>query len=133
MAVLFFYGTLMDHDLLRLVTGQRVDVQSAWLENHRRVPVVGRDYPMLVFQAGSRVEGLLARNVSAVALVRLCRYEGREYRLERRDVVTQSGDCVSAQVFMTVANVRGDLSKNWDFNAWRIKAKRGTISRKLAG
>jgi hypothetical protein len=133
MGALFFYGTLMDADLRQLVAGRRIETLPAWLSGFRRVPVAGRDYPMLTAAPSHVIEGVYAASINRASRERLCRYEGREYRVGSVTVVLSDGLPRKAGAFMALPGVPGDLRKDWDFEAWRNKSKKKLISLMLAG
>ncbi len=64
----FFYGTLMDPDVVARVAGGHrgpTPLEPADAEGFARVYVAGVSYPMLVPRPGGRVEGRLARGVDS--------------------------------------------------------------------
>ena len=74
----FFYGTLMDRDLLRMVLGRDLAaaaLQPAVLSGYRRGIVRGRSYPMLVPRAHGCVDGVLAQGFDEADALRLTWYE----------------------------------------------------------
>ncbi|QDO99035.1 gamma-glutamylcyclotransferase [Ferrovibrio terrae] len=78
----FFYGTLCDADVQRLVLGYRPgphQLRPARLPGYRRKQARGRSYPVLLRAAGSQVAGLLFRPARASDAPRLSAYEGPEY------------------------------------------------------
>lgn len=80
--VYFFYGTLCDADVQRLVLGYRPgprQLRPARLPGYRRKRARGRSYPVLLRTAGGQVAGLLFRPARASDASRLSAYEGPEY------------------------------------------------------
>ena len=80
----FFYGTLLDRDLLARVVGRRVPdarIESATLEGYRRLRMTGTPYPMLARESGGRVDGILVKGLGQTAARRLSNYEGHRYTI----------------------------------------------------
>ncbi len=94
--LLFFYGTLVDPQMLARQLGDRRIARRALLparlEDHRRAPVRGTPYLTVVRDPGSVVEGRLFR-ATPTALARLTAYEGPLYRLAPVHVRTSRGRC----------------------------------------
>jgi len=117
----FFYGTLMDANVLAAVVGRRISptrMEAAVIEGYRRVYVAGAWYPMLVPAAGKRVEGCLVFGLGGDAAARIVRFEGRDY--DRR-AVTVSGarrGSTRALAFLARPGVRPSL-REWDPASWR--------------
>lgn len=65
---LFFFGTLMDLDVLTYLLERPVDVadlRPATIQGFRRARATGASYPVLVPEPGSRVDGRLLRRATA--------------------------------------------------------------------
>lgn len=128
----FFYGTLMDDDVRRVVLGRRAPrtVTPAVLEGWGRVLVAGASYPAIVRRAGARVDGVLARGIDAAAARRLDRYEGAEYVAIEAEVRTSARSTpVTAIVFVPrPGHVRTRAGK-WDFDIWRRRRKRSFLAK----
>ncbi len=78
----FFYGTLCDPDVLRLVLGYRPgprQLSPAILAGFRRKTARGRGYPVLVPAPAGRIAGLVFRPARPGDHRRLADYEGPEY------------------------------------------------------
>lgn len=116
----FFYGTLMDEAVRLLVMGPSARTQRirpARLDGWRRVGVRGRHYPIVVPAAGHSVSGLVTDGVDVAAAVRLDRFEGPEYRRCSLRLRTDTGESVSAWVYVAKgAGVATALP--WDYDAW---------------
>lgn len=116
----FFFGTLMDHDVLEQVLDRAVahsELAPAWLEGFRRVCAAHRSYPVLVPDARSAVEGrLLCRAVPRDA-VRIRHFEDEEYDDQRVAVRVSDGTAVEARVFFALEHL-GSTERPWDLTAW---------------
>ncbi|OAN51269.1 hypothetical protein A6A04_16595 [Paramagnetospirillum marisnigri] len=123
---MFFFGTLMDLDLLALVLGRRPDTaqrEVAFLRGQRRVFVAGKPYPMLVPQQGGRVEGLLVNGLSDADVERLAYYEGWEYVTDPVTVRTLAGREVATEMFTASSGVLPDSTRDWKLDLWQRKYK----------
>ncbi|MBM3648603.1 MAG: gamma-glutamylcyclotransferase, partial [Alphaproteobacteria bacterium] len=80
----FFYGTLLDHDVMALVIGRRLPPSAfapARLPGHVRRRAKGVSYPILVRDPGGEVAGVVVGGLTARDVDRLARYEGPRYRI----------------------------------------------------
>ena len=128
---IFFFGTLMDAELRRLVLGGDLasdQIETGAIGGFRRVRVAGRDYPMLVPHPTGRVVGVLARKLGGQALRRLVVYEGAEYRLVRMVVADRCGRSILARVFLADPRVRWD-PRSWRLETWQRRHKRNCLRR----
>lgn len=129
----FFYGTLMDRELLERVAGEPVApsrVAPATISGFRRTGVVGRSYPILVENPGGRVAGILVFGLSARAAMRLDAYEGANYRLA--DAEVKAGQrLVAVRYYAFVGATNGLRSdwRDWDLDRWRRRWKRRAMRR----
>lgn len=128
---MFFYGTLMDEDVLARVLGRHVashHIRPAMLTGWRRVPVAGRTYPMVVEQPGGRVDGLLVDHLGDGDIFRLAAYEGADYVTQVVDVRPASGGAkVAAGVFVCLAHVAA-VDVDWSFARWKSAHKARTLA-----
>lgn len=126
----FFYGTLIDPDIRRLVlAGRTLAVEPASLAGWRCVALPGVSYPTIVADPDSCVTGALARGVDAEACRRLTRYEGRQYRQMTATVTDAQGSAITARVFKAPGN---SCAPTWEFEPWlrRHKDRAVTILRR---
>ncbi len=122
---MFFFGTLMDLDMLSAVIGRLpgpAEREPAFLRGLRRVFVAGRPYPMLIPQVGGRVEGLLVKGLSDQDIERLAFYEGWEYVTEPVSVRTLAGKVVETEMFSASSGVLSD-NRDWKLDLWQRKHK----------
>ncbi len=123
---LFFYGTLMDRDVLEAVLGRPVAdgvLQDAVLQHFRRVFMHNRNYPMLRPHSAGWVNGLLAQGLDAEAVNRLVAYEGGEYHLVPVRVENSAGHLVRAGAFLADRSVLA-THHDWHLPVWQRRFKR---------
>lgn len=123
----FFYGTLCDADVQRLILGYRPSprqLSPARLPGFRRKRARGRSYPVLVRAPGGQVEGMLFRPARAGDTPRLAAYEGPEY-VTRRLPVCRGGKAIGqakrgrARVFLPAGQAQGTTLAA-AFDDWRL-------------
>jgi hypothetical protein len=127
--VFFFYGTLLDEEVLAAVIGRAVPPrcsEPAFLVGYRRVRMEGTRYPALVSGAGGRVDGLLVRGIAPTEAARLAAFEGPFYRLGGIRVTTARGRRVAASTFLPRGGQR-QASGEWDPEAWRRHHKMDSL------
>jgi gamma-glutamylcyclotransferase (GGCT)/AIG2-like uncharacterized protein YtfP len=124
---LFFFGTLMDPDVLGLVIGRpvaRAALEPARLEGFRRLRVEGASYPMLVADPEGVVEGRLWREASAADRARLDTYEGEGYERVPLEVETTTGERLLAEVYLVRPGRLRPSAEPWDLASWQARFKR---------
>lgn len=117
----FFYGTLLDPDVRAVVFGVGARPRSivpAAMIGVRRVPVIGHSYPMLVPDAGGRVDGSLLSAIDLNAAARTSFFEGDDYFPELTELRLEEGGAARAWVYMPKGNVK-PAPGIWEFDAWR--------------
>ncbi len=90
----FFYGTLLDTDVMALVLGRRLPPAAytpAILPGHARRRAKGASYPVVVRDAAARVPGAVVGGLSARDVARLSAFEGPGYRIATLRVVLAAG------------------------------------------
>lgn len=124
----FFYGTLCDPDVQRLILGYRPgprQFQPARLPGWRRKHARGRSYPMLLRAPGNGVDGLLFFPVRPGDAQRLTAYEGPEYvtrslPLHRRG---KTGTASRARVFLPAGAALPASFHDWSLSRWQRRDK----------
>jgi len=128
----FFYGTLCDPDVQRLVLGYRPgprQLRPARLPGFRRKRARGRSYPVLLRAARGRVDGLLFSPARPEDAARLTAYEGPEYVTRslpvRRTAALQASAkrprAGRARVFLPAGAARGQSVLAAAFDDWGLK------------
>lgn len=123
----FFYGTLCDADVQRLVLGYRPNMRQlcpAWLPGYRRKRAQGRSYPVLLRAPGGVVDGLLFRAARSSDAARLADYEGPEY-LTRSLPVRKRGASGPrrARVFLPAGAALPATFGDWQLRRWQRQDK----------
>lgn len=126
---LFFYGTLLDAEIRRAVVGRDLaDLRPASVIGFCRRPAKGRSYPVLVHRHGARVGGLAVGDIDRAVLLRLCAYEGCEYRLASVTLLDGDGRRGMGRAFLphrAVLAAPGD----WSLRGWQRVAKKAFLRR----
>jgi ADP-ribose pyrophosphatase len=124
----FFYGTLLDDALRRIVIGRDVALSEAILAGWRRCGVVGRQYPMLERDPSGTVTGVVTEALGAGEIARLRHYEGDGYELITADVRDRSGTDIAAEIFVPRP---GTLvaAGDWSLAEWQRAHRAGVLDR----
>src|SRR5262245_36929624 len=122
---LFFYGTLLDPDVLAAVVGPlaaKITVTPARLDGWQRRRARGRSYPIIHPVAGDSVAGVVTSALVPEAVARLSAYEGPGYGLMDCRPVLADGTAVAAQVYMPTERLAADTAA-WDLAQWQKTEK----------
>lgn len=119
----FFFGTLMDPDVLRLVLGRDPGpyAAAASLSGFARVRVADEAYPALVAAPDSEVRGRLLREYSVEDDRRIRFFEDFDFAIEECEVVTADG-VESAFFCGAVRNIR-PMDRSWSYDEWVASEK----------
>ena len=114
----FFFGTLMDPDVLSLVLGRDPGPLSteATLSGFARVRVEGEPYPALVEAPGGQVEGLLLHDYGPEDDRRIRFFEDFDFSIEQCSVETASGSA-TALYCGAVRNI-APMDTPWSYADW---------------
>ena len=127
----FFYGTLLDNDVMALVIGRRLPPSSfvpAILPGHSRRRAKGATYPVVTRDPGDRVQGVVVGGLTSRDVARLATFEGRGYRIVRLKVRV-AGDLVTVSVFEPIAARLQPSPSPWDYALWKGRQKRPFVGR----
>src|ERR1700742_1020342 len=103
----FFYGTLMDADLLSAVIGRRVRptaLKPALLRGFRRLAPNAFPYPIVIPDKSGSVNGVIIDGITPNEQKRLIAYESPGYEMLRVTVQMASRRHVKAYVFCGLTN-----------------------------
>ncbi len=118
---LFFFGTLMDRDVLGHVLGRPIDpgdLRPGALPGFRRVQVVGRSYPMLVPAPSASVQGCLFHGLKTRDIHRINHFESGEYHAARRWVHEETGTSHEAWLYVARQEVLVPSEAPWTLESW---------------
>ncbi|NQV60512.1 MAG: gamma-glutamylcyclotransferase [Alphaproteobacteria bacterium] len=121
----FFYGTLIDPDVRRLVLGAdpaEGDGLAAWLPGFTVRYVPRARYPALLAKPGARAPGIVVAGLSNGQARALDRYEGAGYRREVRLVRGADGRRVAAMVYLPMSHLL-TIPRPWSYETWRKRDK----------
>lgn len=125
----FFYGTLLDEDVRRLVLGPeaaRLKLMPARLAGYRRLANGPSSAPLLARRRGASVEGLLVRGLDRHQAARLRHYEGRNYRSARCRVRLADGKTCQAMVYLSQGRIPR-RRRSWRLREWQRRSKRAFL------
>lgn len=127
----FFYGTLLDHDVMALVIGRRLPPRCfvpAVLSGYARRRARGATYPIVLRDRRSSVRGAVVGGLSRRDVERLAAYEGPRYRIAPRRV-RLGGALVVVSVFEPVVERFEPVDGEWDLALWQRRDKQPFLAR----
>ncbi|MCW5699375.1 MAG: gamma-glutamylcyclotransferase [Rhodospirillales bacterium] len=128
----FFYGTLIDNDILAAVAGPRAALASqrpATVDGYRRLIRKGAVYPILRRAPGMSVAGIVVFGLNPAEMTRLVSFEGPEYEL-RPLTVMMDGNRHQTMTFLPKPWVPAS-TKEWRLETWRRLHKPRFLNRIL--
>lgn len=120
----FFFGTLRDVDIFRVVIGRPMAAfatAAATLDDHAVERLDDWPYPRLVARDGAVAQGLLVDGFTSTEIDRMCFFESEEYEVRRCEVQTATGRRGVA-CFMADERMKSS-GLPWNFDEWRALAK----------
>jgi len=127
----FFYGTLLDPDVVALVLRRRLPPSAfvpASLPAHARRRAKGATYPIVVRDRRAEVAGAVVGGLSARDVARLAAYEGPGYRIAPLRV-RMSGAMTTVSVFEPLQSRLQPSGELWSLALWQRRHKRAFIAR----
>jgi len=107
---LFVYGTLMDPETIRSITGHSYQGTPAYITGYQRFPVKNKPYPGIIESEGI-VHGLLYTNITPESLALLDEYEGPEYTRETVEVFLVPTSQTPAWCYLYKKELKNNLEK----------------------
>jgi AIG2-like family. len=112
MSNLFVYGTLLSNKIWKSIVTREYSSDSAVLKGYARKKVKGKNYPGLIEQDGSVVEGKIYYDVFEEDFGKLDAYEGEEYARKKVYVLLESAKNVECFTYLFKKEYFGRLTKN---------------------
>jgi gamma-glutamylcyclotransferase (GGCT)/AIG2-like uncharacterized protein YtfP len=122
---LFTYGSLMCEDIMVAVAGEPLRHTPARLFQYRRYSVKNEQYPGIVPNNGSVVDGIVYQGITPAIWSRLDRFEGEMYCRRPVTVLLENG--AEAQVYCYVfrPEFRQRLTdEEWDLQTFLRQGKK---------
>lgn len=127
--VLFFYGTLRDPELLKIVLGHgSAALRPARLDGHAVRWAEGQSFPMIVEEPGAEAEGVLAQ-VTAEEQARLDFYEGG-FAYDLREVAVETAEGPVRALCYFPDRARWRPGGAWRLADWQVRW--GAVTRTAA-
>ncbi|MEQ8194152.1 MAG: gamma-glutamylcyclotransferase family protein [Rhodospirillales bacterium] len=122
----FFYGTLMDDDVLSRVIGRRLPpdlIEEATLRGYQRVYVAKAFYPVLVPDPEGTLDGLVVGGLAPVEVERIFAFEDDGYTAQALSVTGARRGETLAVGFMPGDGMKM-TPRIWRYEDWRRRHKR---------
>jgi hypothetical protein len=116
----FFYGTLIDPEILQAVLQRSVDPirrRKAVLKGYRRVYRRGASYPVILADTTAQVEGIVVSALTTRDIMLLTMYEGQEYEIRELPVSCLGTGLIPARVFLPGPGCEAS-SESWTPEDW---------------
>jgi hypothetical protein len=121
----FFYGTLMDNDVIEIVLGRALEapcLQPARLDGFCARIAIDEAVPVLRAAPGSSVSGVVIENLTAADAENIRFFEASEYDSEPCEVVVDGVGVAIAYVHLN-SQLRVNEKQSWDFLRWQAEEK----------
>ncbi len=122
----FFYGSLMDRELLAAVIGRDTSgltFVAGWLPGYVAETAAGYTFPALAEKRSGRVDGIITGGLKHADVDRIAYFEDTtEYAPVVLDISTARAD-IAAQVYVGTTNLK-TTGERWSFEAWQRDHKR---------
>tara|TARA_R110002110_G_scaffold90632_20_gene235629 strand:+ start:453 stop:869 length:417 start_codon:yes stop_codon:yes gene_type:complete len=131
MQIWFFYGTLMDAQIFRAVTGRDLYCyrpQEAMALSVARVFLPGQSYPTLIGRTGVKTSGLICQGMPPAVIHRLIAYEGRDYQTCLVPVHLRDGKRRVARTFVATRSP-SLAAREWTPDEWQRSGRALTLKR----
>ena len=126
----FFFGTLQDYDLRKLILGRSTsteDIAKVILRGYRCVRLRSRVQPGIVEDPEGQVEGTLARQLDVTDAARVSHYECGAYSTECRLVDLPNGRQETAWIFLSDPDLSAAPGE-WCLENWQLRHKRRSLT-----
>lgn len=108
---LFVYGSLLFNEIIKGLTGKTFRSERVILSGFKRISVIDSDYPALVKDKNSEVEGRVLFDVDKRSLDIISFFEGEEYA---QTMVNLKPANLKALAFTWKANLNYTQNTEWD-------------------
>lgn len=116
----FFYGSLMDRELLEAVIGRNaghLKFTLGWLKGFAAEIAANYSFPTLIERRAGRVDGLIVEHLTATDVERIAYFEDEEYAPTIADVATADTE-IAARFYVATTRLKSS-GRPWNFEHWR--------------
>src|SRR5680860_1702461 len=110
---LFVYGSLLFPKIIENMLGKIHKTTPAVLSGYKRIQVHGCDYPAIITDKNSEIEGKLILNMDSKSLEIITFFEGDDYKLVEVKVLA-GNQIQKASVFIWNSDLKLLKMKDWD-------------------
>jgi gamma-glutamylcyclotransferase (GGCT)/AIG2-like uncharacterized protein YtfP len=122
---IFIYGTLLDHDILRLVLGRKLPADqriAAALSGYAKYTYPGDSFPILQTQLDAQATGAVLLELTVEDLDRMHFYEGDEYGFAEITVTLDDGRVCQAH-YNKASDEEIVSHQAWSLDFWQSTEK----------
>lgn len=120
----FFYGTLMDADVLATVIGRAGAVgEKARLPGYRRTFASGKHYPIISKDERGQVVGIAVKGLTEDEQAALRFYEGSNYAVETVSIFLGDAKIAVDALVFSPAKLESAGPDGWDLEVWQADTK----------
>ena len=126
----FFFGTLMDVDVLSVVLDRPVDpalLVPARLDGYRRRRLADDSFPMLLVDPAAAVDGVVFESTTNQDDARILFFEDRDYTLRPCHPVLIGNASIVEAVFCGARDGTEASDKDWQLDRWAANHKRSFL------
>ena len=120
MTHVFVYGSLLFPEIADGLCGQKLKWENATLIGYSRLALKGADYPVIIKENSSKVEGKILLSLDQDSVDLLTLYEGDEYEIVPVKVKTRSGS-IDAVAFVWKAGNK--FFEDFDWSKEQFKSE----------
>ncbi len=116
----FFYGSLMDQELLEAVLGRKADrltFAPGWLSGYIAETAEGYSFPTPIENRAGRIHGVIVKGLTAADVERIAYFEDEEYAPVVADIMTAHTE-IAARLYVATSRLKSS-GEPWSFEKWR--------------
>ncbi len=118
----FVYGSLLFTELAEKLCEKSLEMKAASLSGYKRFSLKAADYPAIIPDKTSTVDGKLITNLSKEDLDILTFYEGDEYLCTHVLVRTENDEIMPALAFTWIAGTHHLAADDWNPDDFKKEA-----------
>jgi gamma-glutamylcyclotransferase (GGCT)/AIG2-like uncharacterized protein YtfP len=128
MTALFVYGTLCFPEIVEKLTGKSFQMEPAVLSGFQRKMIKNADYPAIIVNSNSVVEGIVLHDVDELSMKILSFYEGENYRCVELPVKLNE-EFIRPKVFIWDSTIDELEFFDWNEDEFSMNSKKVYINK----